>query len=85
MKKWQIAITLGIVCCVLRLAISIQLKTIDNSSETVSLTLTGNDLRDQVLKNKEKYDKAVEDLDKSETKLEEARLQATQNDSNALR
>lgn len=84
MRRWQIAITLGIVCCVLTLAISIQLKTIDSSNETVSLTLTSNDLRDQVLKNKEKYDKALKDLDKSEAKLEEVRLQATQNDSNAL-
>ena len=83
MKRWQIALTLGIVCCILTLAISIQLKTIDNSSEIVSLTLTSNDLRDQVLKCKEKYDKAVKDLEKTENKLEEVRMQATQNDSSA--
>ena len=84
MKKWKIALTLGIVCCVLTIAISIQFKTINDANSTVSQTLTGNELRDQVLKWKEKYDKASVDLKKSEQKLEEARLKATQNDENAL-
>jgi len=84
MKKWQVAITLGIVCCILSLAISVQLKTIDtareNANSSVSLTLTSNELRDQVLKWKEKYDNAVKDLENSEKKLEEVRLQSAQND-----
>ena len=84
MKKWTVALTLGILCCILTIAISIQFKTINDSNSTVSQTLTGNELRDQVLKWKEKYDKASKDLDKSEKKLEEIRLQATQNDENAL-
>lgn len=84
MKNWKIALTLGIVCVVLTLAICIQIKTIDNSNLTVSNTLTGNELRDQVLKFKEKYDKAVIELEKSEKKLEEIRLQAIQNDGNAI-
>lgn len=84
MKRWKIALTLGIVCFILTIAISIQFKTIKDSNSTVSQTLTGNELRDQVLKWKEKYDKASKDLEKSEDKLEEIRLQATQNDENAL-
>ena len=88
MKKWGIALTLGIVCCILTLAISIQLKTIDNARETAkltgSLTLTSNELRDQVLKWKEKYDNAVKDLENSDNKLEEIRLQSTQNDETAV-
>lgn len=84
MKKWKIALTFGIVCCILTIAISIQLKTIDDTNSTVSQTLTSNDLRDQVLKAKEKYDKAVEDLAKTEEELEKIRLQSTQNDQNAL-
>ena len=84
MKKWKAALTLGILCFILTIAISIQFKTIDDSNSTVSQTLTGNELRDQVLKWKEKYDKATKDLEKSENKLEEIRLQATQNDGNAL-
>lgn len=84
MKRWKIALTLGILCFILTIAISIQFKTIKDSNSTVSQTLTGNELRDQVLKWKEKYDRASRDLEKSEDKLEEIRLQATQNDENAL-
>ena len=88
MKKGQVALALGIVCCILTLAISIQLKTIDNARENanikVSLTLTSNELRDQVLKWKEKYDKEVTELEESEKKLEEARLKSTQNDETAI-
>ena len=71
-------------CFILTIAIIIQCKTIKDTNSTVSQTLTGNELRDQVLKWKEKYDKASKDLEKSEKKLEEIRLQATQNDENAL-
>lgn len=88
MKRWQVALSLGIVCCILTLAISIQLKTIDNARENanikVSLTLTSNELRDQVLKWKEKYDNEVKSLEESEKQLEEARLRSTQNDQNAI-
>lgn len=84
MKNWKIALTFGIVCCILTIAICIQLKTVDDTNSTVSQTLTSNDLRDQVLKWKEKYDKAVADLESSEVKLENIRLQSTQNDESAI-
>lgn len=84
MKNWKIALTFGIVCCILTIAICIQLKTVDDTNSTVSQTLTSNDLRDQVLKWKEKYDKAVADLENSEVKLENIRLQSTQNDVSAI-
>ena len=84
MKSWKIALTLGVVCCILTISICIQLKTVDDTNSTVSQTLTSNDLRDQVLKWKEKYDKAVIDLANSEVKLESIRLQSTQNDENAI-
>ncbi len=84
MKNWKVALTLGIVCFILTIGISIQLKTINDANSTVSQTLTGNELRDQVLKWKEKYDKASVDLKKSEQKLENIRQQSTQNDETAL-
>lgn len=84
MKNWKIALTFGIVCFVLTIAICIQLKTVDSTNSTVTQTLTGNELRDQVLKWKEKYDKAVIDLEKSEQKLEAVRQQSTQNDQTAI-
>ena len=84
MKKWKIALTFGIVCFVLTIAICIQLKTIDDTNSTVSQTLTSNDLRDQILKWKEKYDKASADLEKSEVRLEEIRQKSVQNDESAI-
>lgn len=84
MKKWKIALTLGIVCFILTIAICIQLKTIDDTNSTVSQTLTSNELRDQVLKWKEKYDKATIDLKKSEENLEKIRLESTQNNETAI-
>lgn len=84
MKNWKIGLTLGIVCCILTIAICIQLKTVDDTNSTVSQTLTSNNLRDQVLKWKEKYDKAVTDLETSEIQLENIRLQSTQNDEIAV-
>lgn len=84
MKNWKIALTLGCVCCILTLAICIQFKTIDDTNSTVSQTLIGNELRDQVLKWKEKYDKATKELETSEQKLESIRLESTQNDENSI-
>lgn len=85
MKNWKAAITLGIVCCILTIAICIQLKTVDDTNSTVTQTLTSNELRDQVLKWKEKYDKAVVDLENSEKELENIRVQSTKNDESAVR
>ena len=85
MKNWKIGLTLGIVCCILTIAICIQLKTVDDTNSTVSQTLTSNNLRDQVLKWKEKHDKAVADLETSEMQLENIRLQSTQNDEKAVK
>lgn len=81
MNKKQIAITLGIMCFILTLAISIQLKTVKNTTTTISQSLMEDGLRDEVLKWKEKYDNVYEELTESNKNLEEIRKQATQNDT----
>ena len=81
MKKRQIAITLGIMCFILTIAISIQLKTIQNSNNTISQSLQDDRLRDEVLRWKEKYDNAYQELTESEKRLTVARQEATQNDT----
>ena len=83
MNKKQIAITLGIVCFILTVAISIQLKTVQNSNSTVSQSLTENGLRDEVLRWKEQYDNAYAELTESQKTLEEIRRVATQDDTTA--
>lgn len=83
MNKKKIAITLGIMCLMLTTAIVIQVKTMNSAGSTASRTLVDNELRDNVLRWKEKYDNLSENLKKAEKKLEEVRQDATQNDTTA--
>ena len=77
MNKKQIAITLGIMCFILTVAICIQLKTIENTTTTISQSLKENGLRDEVLRWKERYDTAYKDLQEAEKTLETVRQTAT--------
>lgn len=81
MNKKQIAITLGIMCFILTVAICIQLKTIKNSNSTIAQSLINDRLRDEVLKWKEKYDNSYSELTESEKQLKTVRQDATQNDT----
>ena len=56
-------IILGIICFVLTVAICIQIKTVSDTSTKVGKTLEENELRDNVLKWKEKYDLLYEKLE----------------------
>ena len=55
MNRKQIALALGIMCFILTLTIVLQVRTTSNSNKVASQTFTSNDLRDQVLKWKERY------------------------------
>ena len=81
MKKKQMAIILGIMCLILTFAISIQIKTVQNSNSTVSQSYEENNLRAEVLKYKEKYDNKYEELEKAEKELEKERQEATTEDN----
>lgn len=83
MKKKQIAITLGIMCLILTAAICVQIRTMNSANSTVAQTLEDNELRDEVLKMKEKYDEAYSELESAEQELEQVRQEATQNDETA--
>ena len=82
-KRVVAAITLGIVCFVLTIAIFVQIKTTNNSNSTVAQTMEENDLRDQVLRMKEKYDNIYAELQNATKKLEQVRENATKYDSEA--
>lgn len=81
MNKKQIAITLGIMCFILTIGVSIQIRTMNQASSTASQSLIDNNLRDEVLRWKEKYDNISEQLEIAEKKLEEIRQVATKNDT----
>lgn len=83
MDKRQISITLGIMCLLLTIAICVQIKTMNSANSTVAQTLEDNGLRDEVLKMKERYDNAYQELGQAQEKLEEVRQSASKNDTEA--
>ena len=83
MKKKQIAITLGIMCFLLTIALCVQIRTMNSAGSTVSQTLSDNGLRDEVLRMKEKYDNTYRELENAQKELEKVRQAATQNNSKA--
>ena len=79
MNKKQIAIALGVMCMILTLTLVVQIRTTNNANQVVSQTFTSNDLRDQVLKWKERYDYTYSELQTAEKRLEEIRQKASEN------
>lgn len=75
-NRIYIAILLGIMVCFLTAAIVVQIKTVSNSTTQVGKTQTENELRDSVLRWKEKYENAYIKLEKKEKELESLREQA---------
>ena len=59
-------------CVILTYGISVQIKTINGTGTTVSTNAEENELRDAVLKAKEKYDNLYKELEKMETQLRTA-------------
>lgn len=84
MKKNQIAITLGIMCCILTLGIMIQLNTIEDATSTVGQSRTDSNLKDEVLKWKEKHDRVYDELQEVEKQLEKERQVSISSDSSSV-
>jgi len=83
MEKRKISIVLGIVCLILTIAIVVQINTMKGTGSTVSKTFSEDNLRDEVLKWKEKYDDETINLDNAERQLTAIREESTKNDSTA--
>lgn len=83
MKKKNIAITLGIMCFALTIAISVQYRTIRDSNKVTGLNVNS-ELKTEVLRWKEKYEWLYEDLEELEKILEEKRTLATSNDETSM-
>lgn len=79
MNKKTISLILGLMCVVLSFGIAVQIKTINGTGTTISTNTRENELRDAVLKAKEKYDNLYEELEDMETQLETERTNSTQN------
>lgn len=83
MNKNKIAITLGTVCLLLTIAIVVQINTIKGTSSTVSKNFSEDNLRDEVLRWKERYDEETIALDNAEKTLSKIREESTKNDTTA--
>lgn len=78
-NKKLISLILGVMCLLLTYGIAIQIKTTNAAGTRTSTNATENELRDAVLKSKEKYDNLYEKLEDLENQLEVERTNATQN------
>ena len=84
MNKKLISLLLGIMCMLLTLGIAIQIKTINQmNNKSVTNSATEIDLRDSVLKTKEKYDNTYAKVEKLEKELEELQTSASVNSDEA--
>ena len=81
MNKKVISLILGLMCVVLSYGIAVQIKTINGTESIISTNSKENELRDAVLKSKEKYDNLYSELEDAENKLEAERTNATQNNT----
>lgn len=80
MNKKLISLLLGTMCLLLTLGICVQIKTIEGmSNKSITKTATENELRDSVLKEKEKYDNTYSKVEKLEKELEKLREKAAEN------
>ena len=80
-NKKIISIILGIMCLALTLGIVVQIRTIKSTNSTIGQNQEANDLRDEILRYKERYDNKFKELETAEKELEQESEKATQNDT----
>lgn len=76
-NKAQIATALGLMCIILVSSIVIQLNTIKEATKIVGTSYAEQDLKDEVLRQKESYERLYKDLENKEKELEVARAEST--------
>lgn len=80
-NKKKISLVLGIMCFALAAGICVQIKTVKNTSSTISQNYEENNLRAEVLKYKEKYDNLLKEIEKVDSELQQEIEKATENNS----
>ena len=75
-NKKLISIILGVMCFALTLGIVVQVRTIQNTNSTISQNQEANELRDELLRYKERYDNRFKELEEAEKELEKEREEA---------
>ena len=80
-KKRTISIILGIMCFALTFGIFVQMRTIRSTNSSIGQNQEANELRDEILRYKERYDNRFKELEEAEKELEKEREEATKNNS----
>ncbi len=78
-SKKMISAVLGIMCVALTAGICIQIRTVENSNIGTSNNYEENNLRAEVLKYRERYERKYNELEQAEKDLEEERNSSTNN------
>ena len=84
MKEKQVSLILFIMCLLLTIGICVQIKTIDKATIGTGSTSAQNELRDEVLKMEEKYEKTLQKLEDKEEELDELISSISNTDGNTL-
>lgn len=84
MKNKMIPIYFFIICFMLSFAIVLQIKTLKSVNSPLLKIEANNELRDEVLKWKEKYDNTSKQLEKSEKQLNKTREKYVANDTESI-
>ena len=83
-NKAQIATALGLMCIILVSSIMIQLNTIKEATKIVGTSYAEQGLKDEVLRQKESYERLYKDFENKEKELEIAREESTKENSSLL-
>lgn len=83
-NKMQVAVAIGLMCMLLTGAIVIQLNTIKEATAIVGSPYAESELKEEVLRWKEEYEKIYKELEKKEEELERARQDSTQENSRLI-
>lgn len=74
-------VLIGIICCILAMAITLQIRTMANSDPKATQSFANDELRDKLLEWEDKYKSATQDLEQTTLALKKAREQGTNYDS----
>ena len=83
-NKKIISVFFGLICFSLSFAIVIQTRSLNSNNSPFLKIEADNELRNELLKCKEKYDSTLNLLEKTEKNLKEIREKSVENDENAL-
>lgn len=82
MDKRKMTYILAIMACVIVASIIIQIKTLESANSPVLEVIASDNLRNEVISWKNKYDTCIKETERTEKKLTKLRTQISKNDSN---